>query len=160
MNNGKFKNNKRGVRTVLIVLGNIVLIAIIVLLVNTVQRHTANNPYCESIDPTGCSIDTRIYNDTSSLLTVKQCEDNSVPCKSFAEVATLRSGMSYKANGSTDGTPQPWLVLDRQSKLIGCLNLDYTKYQQPPVTASLSKLSSRKKVSDNVTKFKKKYHAF
>lgn len=145
----------------LVVIGLLIAgLIVIVLISHAFHKQTGNDQYCDSFDPTGCRIATNITNNTTSTYTVKQCSDGNVPCKTFAEVATLRPGESHKANGSTDGTPQPWQVYDTQSKLIGCLNLEFTKYQSSPAVANLSDMDSCSTVSSTVSKFKQQYKVF
>jgi hypothetical protein len=141
---------------VLIIVG----VTAIVLISNALHKQPGNDQYCDSFDPTDCRIDTNITNNTTSTYIVKQCRDTTVPCKTFAETVTLMPGENHGANGSTDGTPQPWQVYDQQNKLVGCLNLEFTKYQSTPATANLSGMISCNKLRDIVNKFKQQYHAF
>lgn len=138
----------------------IIVAALLVVLGIIMNRHDAHDPCCDSVDPTGCSIKVEIYNDTSSEYIIKQCQGDSVPCTSFSETITLQPSETHTANGSTDGGPQPWIVVDSHRNIVGCLNLTYTKYQQPPARASLSKLLSCKQVNDAIVEFNRKYHAF
>lgn len=55
------------------------LTALVVAMVN----HAAKDPYCESVDPTGCEANVTIHNDTTYTYTVKQCMDNGVPCNKY-----------------------------------------------------------------------------
>jgi len=138
----------------------LVLVILAVVLAIAFPYHpNPNSPYCDGIDPPDCSVKVNIHNNTDSTYTVKQCEDN-VPCKSFADTITLPPGRSGLAFGSTDATPQPWTVFDPHGKIVGCLNLSYTKYTQPPVTESLSKMLSCQDVKNTIAKFKKDYHAW
>jgi len=136
----------------------LVLVALVIVLV-IVYKPDPNSPYCDGIDPTECSIKVNIYNDTSSTYTVKQCVLD-VPCMSSTDTAKLAPSSSYPVNGSTDATPQPWTVFDPQGKIVGCLNLSYTKHAQPPVTEPLSKMLSCQDVKNAIAKFKKDYHAW
>lgn len=155
---GKLKLSSAVLLLVVIIFG--VLVAFVVGLATSMSRHTANDPYCTTVDPTGCIIETRIDNDTGLTYTVKQCKDSDIPCKTFADVAKLGPGDGRTANGSTDGTPQVWIIVDQQGTVAGCLNLEFTKDQPTPVTVPLSKMQSCRNVSNTMTEFKKKYHVF
>jgi len=123
------------------------------------HQHNVKGSSCESIDPTGCIIEAKVRNDTNLTYTVKQCKDD-IPCKSFADVTTLQPGDSHSANGSTDGTPQPWVVFDKQEKIAGCLNLEFVQHTASSVVVPLSKMLTCKEVSNSIAEFKKTYKAF
>src|ERR1700733_11695304 len=62
---------------------------------------------CQSLDPGECEIDVKIYNDTASTLTIKQCGGDfnlhGISCKVFDpphESAVLRPGESHGTNGT------------------------------------------------------------
>ncbi|HSX07371.1 MAG TPA: hypothetical protein VLG11_00590 [Candidatus Saccharimonadales bacterium] len=118
---------------------------------NAINHHTANDPYCRSLDFGGgeCIVKVQIYNDTGATYTLKQCSGSfsTPPCKSFADTFTLMPGASREVNGTAEKDPaQPWLVLNQYSDTAGCLNLQFTKdaLDQQPVTVPLSKLISCK----------------
>lgn len=146
---------------ILVLIPFVVILGLIIALGIDIHHHTSNDTYCDSLDPTDCIVAVQIYNDTDSLLTVKQCRGaDNVPCNSFSEVATLPPSGFHRTNGTTDGDPEPWLVVNQQEEVVGCLNLEYTKYQRTPVSVFLSKPLACKKVNDAMAEFKKKYHAF
>jgi len=139
----------------------ILLLSIIVSIVGFVVLIKSSNgdKYCGGV--AGCVTETRIYNDTNSTFTVKQCESlKSMPCDSFADIATLKPGDVHRTNGTTDGTPQPWVVFDQDNKVIGCLNLTSTSYQQPPIIARLSGMPTCSQVNDAIAAFKRENFTF
>jgi hypothetical protein len=145
------------------IIGLSVLVALIILSVVLAAifpyHPDPNSPYCDSIDPTECTIKVVIFNDTNVTYTIKQCKDD-IPCKSFAATVTLAPDNDHVVNGSTEDVPQPWTVFNPQGKIVGCLNLSYTKYNQPPVTEPLSKMLSCQDVQEAIIKFDKKYHSW
>lgn len=144
--------NRKDVK--LAILGMIVMIGLVfgvVVIGKAVDRHAVNDPYCESIDPTECEAAVTIHNDTTTTYTVKQCMDDEVPCNQFWDTKVLGQGMDEKANGSTDDTPEVWIVDDNKGKIAGCLNLEFTKqYTNLPVTVLLSNMQSCSSVKSEV----------
>jgi hypothetical protein len=136
------------------------VIGIAALSMNT-ARFEANSPYCVTLDPTGCDTTVNILNDTGVSYALKQCKDGSVSCSSFDYSVNVRPNAVQEALGSTDDTPEVWVVYDQQGHTAGCLNLTYTKeYTNRSVVYPLSKMQTCDEVNDAIRAFKKKYHAF
>ena len=126
---------------------------------NMLYNASLHSPYCISIDPTGCKVSVILSNDTDMSYIIKQCTSSNIPCDTFASVSTLNPSDSHLASGSTDGTPQVWIVQNKQGAVVGCLNLEFTKVVVSPVSLPLSKMSSCDDVNKALTKFKEDFHA-
>jgi len=123
----------------------VVLIPGVIALGFALDRHASNDSYCESLDPTGCSVEVEIYNDTNTTYVIKQCSGSfhTPQCKAYSRSVNLQPSQSQKASGtSQNDPPQLWMVADQNGKTAGCVDLHFTKYVQQPVIVPLSKLIS------------------
>jgi hypothetical protein len=136
------KPNWKLLTIIFCIVGGLIGIAVIIAMA---ANRTNNGPYCQSVDPTGCEVQVRIYNDTDSTFSIKQCVGDffKPQCKKFGEEIILEPGQDHSAIGATSNDPpQPWAVFDRNNKNVGCLDLHFTDGVKPPVIAPLSHLIS------------------
>ncbi len=124
----------------IIVFGGFAVLIILTELVASIL--SAHGPYCASVDPTACQIPVTITNDTSSEVTIKECQGTGdKPCATFGEIVELSPGSTHQTSGLTERDPaQPWLVVDNHGGVKGCLNLLFTQDVPAPVTVRLSQL--------------------